>query len=179
MTITTLTPPRAMNMAAYCLAAAATTPEKPALIVLTDAAAPPSEVWTFARLEDAVQRVTGGLRDLGLRQGDRILIRLDNTSAYAILFFGAIAGGFAPTEIQIKDYEGTRTRTGLTGRFDYRIDPGNLVYFVASDANFKDREFRDNLIITLDNFAATSNETTGQARATFDKAERRWLVTSY
>ena len=96
MTITTLTPPRAMNMAAYCLAAAATTPEKPALIVLTDAAAPPSEVWTFARLEDAVQRVTGGLRDLGLRQGDRILIRLDNTSAYAILFFGAIAGGFVP-----------------------------------------------------------------------------------
>ncbi|WP_083537632.1 TonB-dependent receptor [Pseudoxanthomonas mexicana] len=86
--------------------------------------------------------------------------------------YSAIAGGFAPTEIQIKDYEGTRTRTGLTGRFDYRIDPGNLVYFVASDANFKDREFRDNLIITLDNFAATSNETTGQARATFDKELR-------
>ena len=83
-----------------------------------------------------------------------------------------VAAGFAPSEIQIKDYEGTRTRRGLTGRFDFRINADNLVYFVASDANFKDHEFRDNLIITLDNYAAGSNETTGQARATFDKELR-------
>ena len=86
--------------------------------------------------------------------------------------YGATNGGFAPSEIQIKDYEGIRTRTGLTGRFDFRIDPGNLVYFVASDANFKDHEFRDNLIIAVDNYATGSNETTGQGRATFDKELR-------
>lgn len=83
-----------------------------------------------------------------------------------------VDAGFAPTEIQIKDYEGTRTRKGLTGRFDFRIDPDNLVYLVASDANFVDREFRDNLTITLDRHTADSDETTGTARATFDKELR-------
>ncbi|PZQ29801.1 MAG: TonB-dependent receptor [Stenotrophomonas acidaminiphila] len=81
-------------------------------------------------------------------------------------------GRIMPTEVQIKDYEGTRTRTGVTGRFDYRIDPGNLVYFVASDATFKDHEFRDNLIITMDQHTAASNQTTGNVRATFDKELR-------
>jgi acetyl-CoA synthetase len=89
-------PPARMNMAAYCLGAAQATPQKPALLVLDDAAAPPSEVWTYAALEQAVQRAAGGLHALGLHPGDRILVRLDNTSAYAILFFGAIAGGFIP-----------------------------------------------------------------------------------
>ena len=55
--------------------------------------AAPAEVWTFADLEDAALRIAGGLRELGLSPGDRILIRLENTSAYALLFFGAIAGG--------------------------------------------------------------------------------------
>ncbi|MCR6662590.1 MAG: TonB-dependent receptor plug domain-containing protein [Luteimonas sp.] len=86
--------------------------------------------------------------------------------------YGGVNGGLAPTEIQIKDYEGTRTRTGLTGRFDFRIDPGNLVYLVASDANFKDHEFRDNLVITLDQHTTASDQTTGNARATFDKELR-------
>ncbi|PZO70768.1 MAG: TonB-dependent receptor, partial [Sphingomonas taxi] len=86
--------------------------------------------------------------------------------------YQAGGGGFRPTEVQIKDYEGVRTRKGLTGRFDYRINPDHLLTFVASDSNFEDREFRDNLIIALDNFAAGSGETTGQARATFDKELR-------
>lgn len=78
-----------------------------------------------------------------------------------------------PTTVEIKDYEGTRTRTGLTGRFDYRINPENLVYFVASDANFKDREFRDNMIIELERHEAGSTETSGvSGRATFDKELR-------
>lgn len=86
--------------------------------------------------------------------------------------YEAQGDGFAPTEIQIKDYEGTRTRKGLTGRFDFRINPDNLVYLIASDSNFVDREFRDNLTIALDNFADGSTETTGRARATFDKELR-------
>lgn len=90
-------PPRHLNMAAYCLAAGARrTPDKPALLVMQDLLDRPAEVWTYRDLQEAVLRVAGGLRDMGLRQGDRILIRLDNTSAYSILFFGAIAGGFVP-----------------------------------------------------------------------------------
>jgi len=86
-----------MNMAAYCLAAAAASrPDKTALLVLDEVGTPASEVWTYRTLEDAVLRVAGGLTAMGLEKGDRILIRLDNTSAYAILFFGAIAGGYVP-----------------------------------------------------------------------------------
>ncbi len=81
-------------------------------------------------------------------------------------------GRILPSEVQIKDYEGTRTRTGITGRFDFRIDPGNLVYFVASDAKFKDHEFRDNLIIGMDQYTAASDEIHGNVRATFDKELR-------
>ncbi|WP_158497848.1 TonB-dependent receptor [Pseudoxanthomonas suwonensis] len=81
-------------------------------------------------------------------------------------------GRIMPTEVQIKDYEGTRTRTGVTGRFDFRIDPGNLVYFIASDSTFKDHEYRDNLIITMDQHTAASTQTVGNVRATFDKELR-------
>ncbi len=84
-----------------------------------------------------------------------------------------IDGDILPTVVQIKDYEGTRTRTGLTGRFDWRIDPDNLVYFVASDANFEDREFRDTLAIELERHEPGSDQRSGVAgRATFDKELR-------
>ena len=53
-------------------------------------------MWTFADLEDAVLRIAGGLAAAGMVPGERILMQLDNTSTYALLFFGAIAGGFVP-----------------------------------------------------------------------------------
>lgn len=86
------------NMAAYCLAsAAAATPDKPGLVVIADASAGrPAETWSFAALEDAVLRIAAALAARGLAPGDRVMIRLDNTSAYALLFFGALAGGFVP-----------------------------------------------------------------------------------
>lgn len=86
--------------------------------------------------------------------------------------YSAVNGGFLPTEVQVKDYEGTRTRTGLTARLDWRLDADHLLYLVASDARFKDHEFRDNLIITFDRHSTASNQTTGVARATFDKELR-------
>ena len=90
-------PPADFNMARYCVAApAAASPDKPALIVVADANREPTEVWTYARLETAVLNVAGGLSCLGLTPGARILIRLDNTSAYAMVFFGAVAAGFVP-----------------------------------------------------------------------------------
>ena len=88
--------PERFNMARYCLAAQAERlPDKPALVVVDDPApgAPALESWTFQQMEDAVLRVAAALEDRGLQPGDRILIRLDNTSTYPILYFGAIAAG--------------------------------------------------------------------------------------
>jgi acyl-coenzyme A synthetase/AMP-(fatty) acid ligase len=92
-------PPARFNMARYCLQAAArTTPNKVALIVVSDAHAPveQAERWTYAQLDDAVRRIAAGLRQMDLMPGARIMIRMGNTSDYALLFFGAIAGGYAP-----------------------------------------------------------------------------------
>lgn len=88
-------PPRAFNMARYCLAGgAAAHPDKPALIVVdnpneTDF----SEIWTFAALEDGVLRMAGHLQEAGLVASDRLLIRLPNTSLFPLTFFGALAAG--------------------------------------------------------------------------------------
>ena len=92
--------PARFNMAAYCLARAARDrAHHPALIIhanLIDEQ--PAEVWTFAELEDAVLRAADALQDFGAQhkipQGARVLIRLENTSAYAILYFAVIAAGF-------------------------------------------------------------------------------------
>ncbi len=100
--------PRRFNMAAYTIGrAAASRPQHPALLVTADADGTSAEVWSFADVEDAILRIAGGLRASGLQPGARILIRLDNTSAYALLFFGAIAGGFVPlpTSAQLTEVE--------------------------------------------------------------------------
>ncbi len=86
------------NMAHYCIGTPAhVSPDKLALRVLSDVG--PSgnnEAWTYLALENAVLRTAKGLSTFGLKKGDRIIIRLDNTSDYAILFFGAIAAGLVP-----------------------------------------------------------------------------------
>jgi acetyl-CoA synthetase len=83
------------NMARYCIGEAARhTPDKVALIVVADAlAAAPSETWTFAKLENAVLRVAAALQDRGYQRGDRLLIRLANTSTFPITYLAAIAAG--------------------------------------------------------------------------------------
>lgn len=88
-------------MAAYCLAASARKyPGKPALIVVSDVSAPqPAETWTFAELEQAVLRLASALKAEKLSPGARILIRLENTSAYALLFFAAIAAGYVAVPV--------------------------------------------------------------------------------
>lgn len=90
-------PPKNFNMAEYCLAHAAKhTPEKVGLIVVHDDASDHIETWTYQALDDAVKRVAAGLLATGLKSGDRLMIRLPNTSTYALLFFGALAAGIVP-----------------------------------------------------------------------------------
>jgi acyl-coenzyme A synthetase/AMP-(fatty) acid ligase len=101
-------PPARFNMAAYCIGRpAASLPGKPALLVIEDGLKPPAEVWTYEALEDAVLRIAAALKAEGLPHGARIMIRLDNTSAYALLFFGAIAAGCVPlpASSQLTDLE--------------------------------------------------------------------------
>ncbi len=85
-------------MAAYAIGRAArTTPDKTALVVIDRVrASRPAELWSFADLEAAILALARDLTARGLLRGDRLLIRLDNTSAYALLFFGAIAAGLVP-----------------------------------------------------------------------------------
>ncbi len=85
----------AFNLAHYCLRRAAQiTPEKSALEVVANLSdATPSETWTYQSIEDAVLRVAGGLLARGFQPGHRVVIRLDNTSTYPILFLGCIAAG--------------------------------------------------------------------------------------
>ncbi len=100
--------PQPFNMARYCIGRAALErPNHPALIVLDDPSNPtPKEIWTFRELETAVLRVAAALKARGLEPGARILIRLENTSAYALLFYGAIAGGFVPLPTSTQLTEG-------------------------------------------------------------------------
>jgi len=91
-------PPAQFNMARYCLETGTARPkDKCGLIVIRDAQDPSgTENWTFGELEDATLGIAGRLLADGHEKGDRILIRLENTSDYALLFFGAIAAGLVP-----------------------------------------------------------------------------------
>lgn len=91
--------PARFNIARYCLARAAKeTPDKIALIVVADAEAPlqSAERWTYGELDDAVRRVAAGLLAEGFEPGERLMIRMPNTSDYALMFFGALAAGLVP-----------------------------------------------------------------------------------
>ncbi|MEZ5583174.1 MAG: acyl-CoA synthetase [Candidatus Competibacteraceae bacterium] len=92
-------PPARFNMARYCLhAAAQTTPDKVALMVVSDPSVTETAVerWTYGQLDETVRRMAAGLNELGLEPGARIMIRMGNTSDYALMFFAAIAGGYVP-----------------------------------------------------------------------------------
>lgn len=91
-------PPEFFNMARYCLEIGETRPaSKCGLIVIKDADDPGNvESWSFGELQDAALRIANGLLADGHQPGDRIVIRLENTSDYALLFFGAIAAGLVP-----------------------------------------------------------------------------------
>lgn len=87
--------PAAFNMARHTFARASEAPRKLALEVI---AAPGEtiETWSFGDLEDAVLRTAGGLTRQGIVQGDRVLLRLGNSSDFPVMFFAAIAIGAIP-----------------------------------------------------------------------------------
>ncbi len=87
--------PAPFNLAAYVLAAAARTPAKVALEALS-APGTVAERWRYADLADAVLRTAGGLAALGVHRGDRVLLRIGNSSAFPVVFLAANALGAVP-----------------------------------------------------------------------------------
>ena len=85
--------PSPFNLAAHVLAAGEGLPDKVALAILRPSGA---ERWSYARLIAAVRGAGTGLLALGLRPGDRVLMRLGNEPAFPVAYLGAIAAGLVP-----------------------------------------------------------------------------------
>ena len=119
-------PPQAFNMARYCLHAANAAGDKCALLVVHDPDGRDVETWSYAAIEQAVLRAayTFGAK-YQLKPGSRVLIRLRNRTAYAIAFFGAIAGGFIPVPAS----------PDLTGReFSFMLEDAEASAIVLDDS---------------------------------------------
>ena len=91
-------PPEYLNLARYCLAQSAQDfPDKTGLIAATTSDGTGNdESWTYSELEKIVLTGSRGLLERGLKPGDRLLIRMDNTPHYAFLFLSACAAGIIP-----------------------------------------------------------------------------------
>ncbi len=88
-------------------------------------------------------------------------------------FFRADDGRLLPELTEIKDYDGERTRTGVTLRGDARLSEDHLLYAVLGNSKFRDKEYRNTLSITYERHSADASDIGGVAgRATFDKEIR-------
>lgn len=85
-------PPAAFNLAGHVLSRAAAL-DKPALTILHPEG---DETLSYADLLRLTQGCAGALLALGLRPGDRVLLRLGNSLAFPILYLGAIWAGLVP-----------------------------------------------------------------------------------
>ena len=85
--------PPSFNMAAHVLGRAGVTPDKCALSVI---GAGRADDWSYARVEAAVRGAATGLLASGLKQGDRVLLRLGNTPDFPIAFLACITVGLIP-----------------------------------------------------------------------------------
>lgn len=104
--------PTRLNLAEHCLGLGAGSPRDPAataLVVVRDRTDPAAgaQSWTFAELDAAVRACAKGLSDIGIRVGDRVLLRLGNVAEFPIAWFGAMATGAVavPTSSQLTSEE--------------------------------------------------------------------------
>lgn len=85
--------PEPFNLAAHALHHAGDLGDKTALEIL---APDHAQALSYAGLEAQVRGVGTGLLRLGLRPGDRVMLRLGNAIAFPLAFLGAIAAGLVP-----------------------------------------------------------------------------------
>ncbi len=91
-------PPEELNISRYCIGGPAHVyADKTALVVVHDLDdTEKDERWTYRELDETVRRFSTGLIETGLKPGDRLLVRMKNTSEFALVFFGAMAAGIIP-----------------------------------------------------------------------------------
>ncbi len=91
-------PPELFNLARYCLAQSALNfPDKTGLIAATTPdGSGQDHSWTYRELEKIILTGSNNLLQRGIKPGERLLIRLDNTAEYAFLFLSACAAGIIP-----------------------------------------------------------------------------------
>jgi acyl-coenzyme A synthetase/AMP-(fatty) acid ligase len=81
------------NLAAHVLTHRPRDPDRIALAIVSPTGA---ERWSYAAMERAVRGTATGLREAGLRPGDRVLLRLGNSVDFPIAYLGAIAADLVP-----------------------------------------------------------------------------------
>jgi acyl-coenzyme A synthetase/AMP-(fatty) acid ligase len=114
--------PARFNLARHTLFADST-PEKTALVVCGEGGAA-HDVWTYGALRDAVARAAGGLREAGLKPGERVMLRLGNRADFPILYLAVCAAGgiAAPTSAMLTPDEARLIADDLAPRF-VCVDP--------------------------------------------------------
>ncbi len=86
-------------------------------------------------------------------------------------------GQYLPELTEFKDYELTRSRSGVSGRLDFRPNDQTQLYLAHHFSRFSDDEYRDTMTIALEKFSADATASKGVAgRATFDKEVRHRKV---
>lgn len=81
-------------------------------------------------------------------------------------------GDYVVEATDMKDYEVTRIRSGVSGRLDWRMDENTHFSLSHNYSRFEDSEFRDNMSIDWDRHSEDATSTSGVARMRFNKELR-------
>jgi benzoate-CoA ligase len=85
-------PPESFNFAAHLLALNADRPGKPAFV--DDAGS-----LNYWELETRIRRLASGLRDLGVKREERVLMAMQDGTDWPVAFLGAIYAGIVPVAV--------------------------------------------------------------------------------
>ncbi len=85
-------PPARFNFAAHLMANNAGRPDKIALI-------DDQGTLTYGQLEDQIRRCAAGLRAIGLRREDRLLLLMHDSTDWPVAFLGALYAGVVPVAV--------------------------------------------------------------------------------
>ena len=85
-------PPDNFNFAEYLLSQNTTRPEKIAFV-------DDDKALTYHELEDRVRRLATGLRELGIKREERVLLAMQDVNDWPVAFLGAIHAGVVPVAV--------------------------------------------------------------------------------
>jgi long-chain acyl-CoA synthetase len=83
--------------------------------------------WTFAELADRVARAAGGLRDLGVGRGDRIVLMMRNCPEFHVLDAAALMVGATPISIY---------NSSAPDQVEYLVGHSGAVLGIVEDDSF-------------------------------------------